>query len=365
MAAQPESAVAPHDAFDTILVLDFGSQYSHLIVRALREVNIYAEMLPCTQTLSTLGWNPKGVILSGGPYSVYEDGAPHVDPAFLDLNVPILGICYGLQELAWRLDPKNVIAGTEREYGHADLNIQHIGNDVDRLFNGLEKDMTVWMSHGDKLSQLPQGFHAIATTQNSPFAGIAHESKPIWGIQFHPEVTHTPRGVKLIENFAAGICGARQDWTMSNFVEQEITRIRALVGPKASVIGAVSGGVDSTVAARLMKTAIGDRFHAVLVDNGLLRLNEVAQVKETLKEHLGINLTVADASEEFYSVLKGVTDPEVKRKRIGHTFINVFEKCAKDIEKKLENSEYAGKVEWFLQGTLYVSFQCLDIIGAY
>ncbi|KAH7146346.1 GMP synthase [Dactylonectria macrodidyma] len=353
MASETDKPAAPHDTFDTIIVLDFGSQYSHLIVRALREVNIYAEMLPCTQTLATLGWNPKGVILSGGPYSVYEEGAPHVDPAFLDLGVPVLGICYGLQELAWRLDPKNVIAGTEREYGHADLKAFSHNNHVDRLFEGLEGDMTVWMSHGDKLSQLPEGFHVIATTNNAPYAGIAHETKSIYGIQFHPEVSHTPRGVKLLENFAAGICGAKQDWTMSNFVDQEIARIRALVGDKAQVIGAVSGGVDSTVAARLMTEAIGDRFHAVLVDNGVMRLNECAQVKETLAEHLGINLTVVDASEKFFSVLKDVQDPEVKRKRIGHTFIEVFEAEALRIEKEAENSPYAGKVEFFLQGTLY------------
>jgi GMP synthase (glutamine-hydrolysing) len=181
--------------------------------------------------------------------------------------------------------------------------------------------MTVWMSHGDKLSKLPEGFHVIATTNNSPYAGIAHKTKPVYGIQFHPEVSHTPRGIKLLDNFAA-ICDVRRNWTMSNFVEQEIARIRALVGPKAQVIGAVSGGVDSTVAARLMKEAIGDRFHAVLVDNGVMRLNECEQVKQTLAEHLGINLTVVDASEKFLSVLKGVEDPEVKRKRIGHTFVS-------------------------------------------
>ncbi|KAI8627138.1 GMP synthase [Xylariaceae sp. FL1651] len=363
MASNSEPPAAPHHTFDTIIVLDFGSQYSHLITRRLREINVYSEMLPCTQKLSTLGWTPKGVILSGGPYSVYEKDAPHVDPAFLELGVPVLGICYGLQELAWRLSPDNVIAGTEREYGKADLKAYRYDDHVDRLFNGLEEDMTVWMSHGDKLSQLPAEFHVIATTNNSPYAGIAHQTKPIvcvsepstysYGIQFHPEVSHTPRGIKLLENFAVGICGARQSWTMSNFVEQEITRIRALVGEKAQVIGAVSGGVDSTVAAKLMTEAIGDRFHAVLVDNGVMRLNECAQVKETLAQHLGINLTVVDAAEKFLSALKGVEDPEKKRKLIGHTFIEVFEQEALRIEKEAENSPYAGKVEWFLQGTLY------------
>ncbi|KAK5991747.1 GMP synthase [Cladobotryum mycophilum] len=351
MASKTQEPAAPHSTFDTIIVLDFGSQYTHLITRCLRELNVYSEMLPCTQKLDTLGWIPKGVILSGGPYSVYEEGAPHVDPAFLELGVPVLGICYGLQELAWRLSPDNVIAGTEREYGHADLKAFRHDNHVDRLFEGLEEDMAVWMSHGDKLSQLPVDFHVIASTKNAPYAGIAHHTKPVYGIQFHPEVSHTPRGIKLLENFA-NICGARKNWTMSNFLEQEITRIRALVGEKAQVIGAVSGGVDSTVAAKLMKEAIGDRFHAVLVDNGVMRLNECAQVKQTLAEHLGINLTVVDASEKFLSVLKGVEDPEKKRKLIGHTFIEVFEAEALRIEKEAENSPYAGKVEYFLQGTL-------------
>ncbi|KAH9905764.1 GMP synthase [Xylariomycetidae sp. FL2044] len=354
MTTAVEQAEAPHQTFDTILTLDFGSQYSHLITRRLRELNVYSEMLPCTTKLQDLAWKPKGIILSGGPYSVYDKDAPHADPAFFELGVPVLGICYGLQEIAWRLAKENVIAGTEREYGHADLTAQSHNGHVDRLFQGLaEESMQVWMSHGDKLSQLPQGFHTVATTRNSPYAGIAHESKPIYGIQFHPEVTHTPKGTKLLENFAVGICGATQNWTMSNFIDQEITRIRNLVGERGQVIGAVSGGVDSTVAARLMKEAIGDRFHAVLVDNGVMRLNECETVKKTLSEHLGINLTIADASEKFLTGLKGVTEPEAKRKFIGNTFIDIFEEEAIKIEKAAENTANAGKVEWFLQGTLY------------
>ncbi|KAL7619717.1 GMP synthase (glutamine-hydrolyzing) [Parahypoxylon ruwenzoriense] len=353
MSTFVEEAKAPHQTFDTILTLDFGSQYTHLITRRLRELNIYSEMLPCTTKLQDLGWTPKGIILSGGPYSVYDDNAPHADPAFFDLGVPILGICYGLQELAWTLGKENVIAGTEREYGHADLVAQQHDGHVDRLFEGLEDAIQVWMSHGDKLGQLPEDYCVIATTRNSPYAGIAHKTKPIYGIQFHPEVTHTPRGSKLLENFAARICGAKQNWSMSNFIEQEMTRIRNLVGDKGQVIGAVSGGVDSTVAARLMKEAIGGRFHAVLVDNGVMRLGECEQVKKTLAEHLGINLTIADASEKFLSGLKGITDPEKKRKFIGNTFIDVFEEEAIKIEKAAENTPNAGKVEWFLQGTLY------------
>ncbi len=345
----------PHTLFDTILVLDFGSQYTHLITRRLRELNVYSEMLPCTQRISDLSWTPKGVILSGGPYSVYAADAPHVDPAVFDLNVPMLGICYGLQELAWH-HGKNVAAGEKREYGHASLQIQQHGGTtahVDELFAGLQDDMEVWMSHGDKLSKLPDDFTAIATTPNAPFAGIAHQAKEYYGIQFHPEVTHTPKGKQLIENFAVKICKARQNWTMDAFVDKEIARIRGLVGEEGQVIGAVSGGVDSTVAAKLMQEAIGDRFHAVLVDNGVLRRNEANQVKETLTAGLGINLHVVDASERFLQLLQGVSDPEKKRKIIGNTFIDCFQERALEIGEAAANTPRAGNVEWFLQGTLY------------
>ncbi|KAF2709090.1 GMP synthase [Pleomassaria siparia CBS 279.74] len=349
--------IPPHKNFDTILVLDFGSQYSHLITRRLREFNVYCEMLPCTQKLSELEWIPKGVILSGGPYSVYADDAPHVDPAVFELDVPILGICYGMQEIAWHFG-KNVLAGEKREYGHAYLKVDRhgdgvTGGHVDKLFAGLEDDMEVWMSHGDKLSHLPGDFITVATTSNAPFAGIAHQSKTLYGIQFHPEVTHTPQGKVLLKNFAIGICRAKANWTMEKFVHQEISRIRALVGEKGQVIGAVSGGVDSTVAAKLMKEAIGDRFHAVMVDNGVLRMNEAKQVKETLTKGLGINLTVIDASERFLAGLKGIKDdPEKKRKVIGNTFIEVFQETAKKIASEA-SSDKAGEIEWLLQGTLY------------
>ncbi|KAK5161535.1 GMP synthase (glutamine-hydrolyzing) [Oleoguttula sp. CCFEE 6159] len=356
MATNGELPYEPHKTFDTILVLDFGSQYTHLITRRLRELNIYSEMLRCDQKLAELSWKPKGVILSGGPWSVYSADAPHVDPALFELNVPVLGICYGLQEIAWH-HGKNVLAGEKREYGHATLKVErHSGKEahIDRLFRGLEDDMEVWMSHGDKLSQLPPKFHTIATTTNAPFAGIAHESQEYYGIQFHPEVTHTPRGTQLLKNFAVDICKARQDWTMDKFVDKEIARIRALVGEKGQVIGAVSGGVDSTVAAKLMKEAIGDRFHAVMVDNGVLRLNEAKVVKDTLTKGLGINLTVIDASERFLGLLKGIKDdPEKKRKVIGNTFIEVFDETAKKIAAAAEGSSRAGKIEWLLQGTLY------------
>lgn len=343
----------PHKAFDTVLVLDFGSQYTHLITRRLRELNVFSEMLPCTTNIADLDFTPKGIILSGGPYSVYEEGSPHVDPAVLDLNVPILGICYGMQEIAYRVNPENVIAGTHREYGHANLKAQTVNGHVDRLFQGLEDSMRVWMSHGDKLANLPEGFHTVATSDNSEYAAIAHGSKHIYGLQFHPEVTHTENGTKLLENFAVGICGCQQNWTMAAFLETERKRIRDIVGEKGQVLGAVSGGVDSTVAAKLMKEAIGDRFWAVLVNNGVMRLNECEQVKKDLTENLGINLTVVDASQVFLDGLKGISDPEKKRKFIGGKFIDIFEEEALKIEAAAANSDRAGKIQFFLQGTLY------------
>jgi GMP synthase (glutamine-hydrolysing) len=349
MAAPPP----PHSLFATVLVLDFGSQYTHLITRRLRELHVYSEIYPCTAKLADLPFKPSSIILSGGPYSVYEDGAPHADPQVWDAGVPVLGICYGLQEMAWHFGGKgSVAAGTKREYGKAEL--QMVSEDGQKLFHGMEKNSTVWMSHGDKLARLPDDFKIVGQTANAPFAGIAHSSKPYYGIQFHPEVTHTPQGITLLKNFAIEICGIKPTWTMDRFVDQEIARIRDMVGPKGQVIGAVSGGVDSTVAAKLMKEAIGDRFHAVLVDNGLLRKDEAAQVKKTLGENLGINLHVVDAGELFLGRLKGVVDdPEKKRKIIGNTFIDVFLDKAKELEEAAKNTSAAGEIEFLLQGTLY------------
>jgi GMP synthase (glutamine-hydrolysing) len=289
-----------------------------------------------------------------------------------------------MQELAYRLSSDNVIAGDRREYGHATLTAQFVNDRVNRLFQGLEDSMRVWMSHGDKLAKLPDGFHTIATSDNSEYAAITHDSDPIFGIQFHPEVTHTQHGTHLLKNFAVEICGCQQNWTMSAFLDQEITRIRTLVGDKGQVLGAVSGGVDSTVAAKLMKDAIGDRFWAVLVDSmplqnlylgqranhrvdGVMRLNECEQVKKDLSEHLGIHLTVVDASQKFLQGLKGIDDPEKKRKFIGislslifsssnagshglgGTFIDIFEEEAKKIEDAAVDSDLPGKIEFFLQ----------------
>ncbi|ATY59816.1 GMP synthase [Cordyceps militaris] len=343
---------APHNNFDTILVLDFGSQTSHLILRRLRALGVFAELLPCTTKVAELSWKPKGIIFSGGPASVYDEGSPHVDPAVFDLNVPILGICYGCQEIAWRINSENVVRGETREYGHADLNITKVNTHADRLFAGLGDSISVFMSHFDKLIKLPKDFIVIAATKSSEFAGIAHEEKPIYGVQFHPELEHTPQGTKILSNFIA-ICSAKANWKMGNFVELEIARIRELVGPKALVIGGVSGGVDSTVGATLMREAIGDRFIAIGINNGCMRLNEFEEVKKNLQDHLGINLTVVEASELFLGRLAGVTDPEKKRKIIGSTFIDVFEQEAIRIEREAENTPNSGKVEWFLQGTLY------------
>ena len=287
---------------------------------------------------------------------MYAPDAPHADPAIWTSSIPVLGICYGLQELAYQHGQNNVLAGEKREYGYAKINFESIVDKEDHksdLFQGLEDTIDVWMSHGDKLAHLPESFTAIASTSNAKFAGIAHISKPHYGIQFHPEVSHTRQGTKILQNFAVNICNARRHWTMEEFMGKEISRIQALVGPKGQVIGAVSGGVDSTVAAKIMNSAIGDRFHAVLVDNGVLRLNEAESVRRMLTQHLGINLTVIDASDRFLSDLEGVTDPEQKRKIIGKNFINVFQETAKHIAADASSSPKAGEIEWLLQGTLY------------
>ncbi|KII85294.1 hypothetical protein PLICRDRAFT_45483 [Plicaturopsis crispa FD-325 SS-3] len=314
--------------------------------------------MPCTTKIADINFKPKGIILSGSPYSVYDSVSPHADPAIYELGVPILGICYGLQEIAWT--HKGTVAKCDhREYGFAQVKINKGSNDsTNALFEGLGDEMQVWMSHGDQLSSLPPSFHIVAHTSTAPFAAIAHDTKPIYGIQFHPEVTHSPRGREVIARFVLAICGCRADWTMEGFIGKEIKRIREICGPRGRVIGAVSGGVDSTVAAKLMHEAIGDRFHAIMVDNGVLRLNEAAQVKTMLTKDLGVNLTVVDASDLFLGRLAGVEDPEQKRKIIGNTFIHVFEAEAAKIEAIAEEEEKTGtekkgKIEWLLQGTLY------------
>ncbi len=323
-------------------------------------------MLPCTQKIADLDWSPKGIILSGSPYSVYDEGAPRVDPAVFEQGVPVLGICYGLQEIAWnhggRVDPHD-----KREYGSAAVQVVRTGDKhLDALFANITgtDEVPVWMSHGDQVAKAPEDFVVIGKTPTAPFAAIAHKTKPIYGIQFHPEVTHSPRGKELFEAFVCDICGCRRDWNMETFIDKEIARIRQLVGPKGRVLGAISGGVDSSVAAKLMHEAIGDRFHAVMVDNGVLRANEGKQVFQMLNQDLGVNVTVVDASDLFLGRLEGVEDPEQKRKIIGNTFINVFEEEVAKLEAAAEREEEEaikagkaheskGKFEYLLQGTLY------------
>ena len=291
--------------YDTVLILDFGSQYSHLITRRVRELGVYCELQPCTVKLADLKFKPKGIILSGGPNSVYEEGSPHVDPAVWTYGVPILGICYGLQEIAWNLKGE-VKPGDHREFGQADVTLDAAA--TASLFAGITSPTRVWMSHGDQLSKLPEGFVVLAHTPTSPYTAIGNLDRKIFGLQFHPEVTHTTHGSQMLRNFVVGICGCSNNWSMNSFIDFEIERIRTVVGEHGHVIGAVSGGVDSTVAAALLSRAIGDRFHAILVDNGLLRLNEAAEAEHKLREQLKVNLKVVDASELFLSRLKGVRD---------------------------------------------------------
>jgi len=327
-----------------IAILDFGSQYSHLIARRVRELQVYCELYSCLVPLAELSSkNVIGVILSGGPSSVYDEGSPHVSVDVWEWietkNLPVMGICYGMQEIAHTNGGK-VSPSEEREYGHSSMTIKRPSCP---LIQGLDVEGEVmWMSHGDKITTLPEGFHGVASTGNSPHVIIEHEAKHMFGLQFHPEVTHSPKGTIILKNFVVGICQAEQNWEMSNFADEFIREVREKVGENGRVIGAVSGGVDSTVAAVLMAKAIGNRFHAVLVDNGLLRSDEASEVLKRLNAH-GVDLRCVDVSDQFLSLLEGVKDPEKKRKIIGQTFIHVFQKEAEKLEK----------CDFLLQGTLY------------
>ena len=326
----------------TVVILDFGSQYTQLIARRIRELNVFSVVLPCTVPVSEIrNYKPIGIILSGGPSSVYDADAPVADPEMLNLGVPALGICYGLHFIVHHLGGK-VVSGARREYGHADVNIE-IGDTP--LFAGLPPTLQVWMSHGDEARALPPGFHRTAISANA-LAGIANEERRIWAVQFHPEVHHTPLGPQLLKNFVFGICGARGDWTPAHFVETTVASIREKVG-KDHVICALSGGVDSSVAAVLVHKAIGNQLTCVFVNNGVLRKNEFIQVQKNLRDRLGLNLVAVDATERFLSKLAGVVDPEKKRKIIGAEFIAVFEDEAVRIAKE------TGGVDWLVQGTLY------------
>ena len=326
----------------TIVILDFGSQYTQLIARRIRELNVFSVVLPCTAPLAEIqAYKPIGVVLSGGPSSVYDIDAPPADPKILELGVPTLGVCYGLHFIVHHLGGK-VRPGTKREYGHADVSIE---DSATPLFDGLPQTLSVWMSHGDETEKLPAGFRRTAVSSNA-LAGIANEERRIWAVQFHPEVHHTPLGPQLVKNFVFGICGAKGDWTPAHFVESTVAAIRQKVG-SGHVICALSGGVDSSVAAVLVHKAIGAQLTCVFVNNGVLRKNEFQQVQKNLRDKLGLNLVAVNASERFLSKLAGVTDPEKKRKIIGNEFIAVFDDEAHRIAQE------TGGVDWLVQGTLY------------
>ncbi len=319
---------------DKIVILDFGSQYTQLIARKIRELGVYAEIIPFNREPDTN--DTKGIILSGSPSSIYDKNPPLPKKTIFELNLPILGICYGMQVIAHFFGGE-VTEAEKREYGFAKINVTKDNELIDKEIDG----SVVWMSHGDRLKKLPEGFDSIARTENSPFAAIENKDKKIWAVQFHPEVHHTEKGKEILSNFVFNICKAKAQWNMGNLAEKLIEQIKSEVGDKL-VIGAISGGVDSSVVAVLMKSAIGDRFIGVFVNNGLLRKNEPAYVVDALKK-LGVNLRYADASTLFLQKLKGITDPEEKRKIIGHTFIEVFGNIAKEYKD----------AEFLAQGTLY------------
>ncbi len=333
----------------TIVILDFGSQYTQLIARRIREFNVFSVVLPCTTPIEQIrALSPLGLVLSGGPSSVYDSDAPAADPALLSLDLPVLGICYGLHfivhHMGGRIEP-----APAREYGHAQVEV--IAETP--LFRGLPRTLEVWMSHGDEAKTLPDGFVLTAKTSNA-LAGIANEARRIWAVQFHPEVAHTRQGMELLRNFVLDICGAKADWTPEHFIQSTVERVRALVGEGHAICG-LSGGVDSSVAAVLVARAIGDRLTCIFVNNGVLRKDEFVKVQKTMREQLGLHVVAVDASERFLTGLAGVTDPEQKRKVIGREFIAVFDDEAKKIfESEAGSSNSNGEeVAWLVQGTLY------------
>lgn len=324
---------------ESVIVLDFGSQYSQLIVRRLREVGVYSELLPFHTTAETaFALNPRGFVLSGGPASVYEAGAPQLPQWVIEAGLPVLGICYGMQAIAHALDG-SVAPSADCEFGPAEIYIEHTESP---LFAALPESQRVWMSHGDRLTKLPNGFHPIAHSANSPYAAMGDEQRRWYGLQFHPEVVHTTYGRELLRNFASQICGCAGDWEPSAIIGQAITKIQEQVG-NGKVICGLSGGVDSAVAAALIARAVGDQLHCIFVDTGLLRQGEAEQVIATFNDHLHIPLTAVNAAEEFLAALDGISDPETKRKTIGEKFIRIFEREAQAL----------GDVQFLAQGTLY------------
>jgi GMP synthase (glutamine-hydrolysing) len=326
----------------SIVILDFGSQYTQLIARRIRELKVFSVVLPCTASLDEVkSYKPAGIILSGGPSSVYDTDAPPADERVLAQGLPVLGICYGLHYITQKLGGK-VTPGPKREYGHAKVSL----TTESPLFRGISDSLDVWMSHGDEAEKLPPGFKVVGRSSNA-LAAMEDSERRIWAVQFHPEVHHTQRGIDVLRNFVMNICGARGEWTPQHFIEESIRQIRQTVGEQGRAICALSGGVDSAVAATLVDKAIGRRLICVFVNNGVLRKNEFEKVQQNLRGKLGLNLIAVDASDGFLRKLAGVTDPETKRKIIGNTFIEVFDQEAHSLEQRL------GKVEWLVQGTLY------------
>jgi GMP synthase (glutamine-hydrolysing) len=323
---------------EQIIILDFGSQYTQVIARRIRECQVFSQILPYNTPAAKLAaLKPKGLIFSGGPCSVYDKKAPHCDPAVWQLGVPILGICYGMQLLAHQLGGK-VQPGKKREYGPAEIDIATDSP----LFHGMEPVQKVWMSHGDQVTLLPEGFAVIGRTENAPHAAVADEGRKLYGLQFHPEVHHTPNGKQIISNFVHGVCGCGREWTMRSFIEHSVEEIRQKVGKDKVILG-LSGGVDSSVAAALIHKAIGNQLTCVFVNNGLLRKGEAESVQHVFGKNMHMKLQYEDASKTFLTRLRGVSDPERKRKIIGHTFVEVFQKATKK----------AGKAKFLAQGTTY------------
>ncbi len=326
---------------EKILILDFGSQYTQLIARRVREAHVYCELHPYDMEMAAIrAFAPKGIILSGGPKSVYESGAPAVAEELFEMGVPVLGICYGMQLMSRHFGGEVVPAG-KREFGHAELNATgRPGPVFDGFF--VEGKSPVWMSHGDHVSRVPAGFEVVAETANAPVCAIQDLSRSLYGVQFHPEVNHTPRGELLIDTFVRAICGCTGQWTPGHIIDDAVSRIRHQVGNERVILG-LSGGVDSSVAAALIHRAIGDQLTCVFVDNGLLRLAEGDQVMATFAENLGVRVIRVDAENRFLAALEGVTDPERKRKIIGGLFVDIFEE---------ESAKIEG-AQWLAQGTIY------------
>ena len=323
---------------EKVLVLDFGGQYNQLIARRVREQNVYCELLPCDVSLDRIKeFNPKGIIFTGGPNSVYDESSPHIDKEIFELGVPVLGICYGAQLTAYTLGGKVEHAET-REYGKSDV-VYDVSSEI---FKNVDKENVCWMSHTDYISVPPAGFKVVATTATCPVAAMENAEKGFYAVQFHPEVMHTRQGERILRNFLYNVCKVSGDWTMSNFVKEQVAKIKEKCGDK-KVLCAMSGGVDSAVAATLIHKAVGDNLTCIFVDHGLLRKNEAEDVYRTFKTERGMNLIKADAADRFLDKLAGVSDPETKRKIIGGEFIKVFEDEAKKI----------GKVDYLVQGTIY------------